>query len=432
MPDQVKHTDYVTGITAEAPAAQGLHILAKPIGPVCNLNCAYCFYLEKKVFFADNENYRMSDRVLEAFVQKYIRTNNMPEIPFAWQGGEPMLMGIDFFRKAVKLQKQYGQGKLITNSLQTNGTLLTDEWCDFLAKNQFLVGLSLDGPEDVHNRYRVDGQGKGAFSAVMDSLKLMEKHGVEYNVLACVTRESAHRPLDVYHFLREQNVRFIQFIPIVERMPDDSTRALGLTLAAPPDTGSKTSEEVTPWTVMPEDYGDFLIGVFEEWVRNDVGKIFVMNFEWALMAWIGGQAAVCQFSRQCGRSVIMEHNGDIYSCDHFVYPRYLLGNILSSDPLQLVDSPKQTAFGKRKETSLPRFCQDCEVLFACRGECFKHRFVTTLTNEPGLNYLCGGYKKFFRHINEYMKAMRELLENNLPVSYIMDAVRGPLVIKRRS
>jgi uncharacterized protein len=424
MPDQVKHTDYVTGITAEATTAQNIHILAKPIGPVCNLHCAYCFYLEKKVFFAKNENYRMSDRVLEAFVQKYIRANDVPEIPFAWQGGEPMLMGLDFFRKAVKLQKKYSQGHLITNALQTNGTLLTDKWCDFLAKNQFLVGLSLDGPDDIHNRYRVDGSGGGTFSAVMNGLKLMKKHGVEYNVLACITRESACRPREVYHFFKEQGVRFIQFIPIVERMPDSTARALGLTLATPPAAGAENTDDVTPWTVRPEDYGDFLIGVFEEWVRNDVGDIFVMNFEWALMAWMGGQATVCQFSRHCGRSVIMEHNGNIYSCDHFVYPPYLLGNILSSDPLRLVNSSKQTGFGKRKETALPQSCQDCDVLFACRGECLKHRFVPTLTGEPGLNYLCGGYKKFFRHINKYMKAMRELLEQNLPASYIMDAVRN--------
>ncbi len=410
---------------------QSIHVLAKPIGPLCNLNCTYCFYLEKKALFAETENYRMSDRVLEAFVRKYICLSGMPEIPFAWQGGEPMLMGLDFFRKAVRLQNLYGHGKRITNALQTNGTLLTDEWCDFLAKNHFLVGLSLDGPEDIHNRYRVDGRGRGTFNAVLKGLKLMEKHGVEYNVLACVTRESAHRPLDVYHFFKEQGVKFIQFIPIVERMPDDGARARGLTLAEPPVMGAANPTDVTPWSVEPESYGDFLIGIFEEWVRTDVGEIFIMNFEWALLGWMGGEAAVCQFSRQCGRSVILEHDGGLYACDHFVYPQYLLGNILSSDPLRLVNSPEQIAFGKRKEAALPQYCRDCEVLFACRGECTKHRFATTLTNEPGLNYLCAGYKKFFRHINKYMKAMRQLLENNLPVSYIMDAVKGPLVIKLR-
>jgi uncharacterized protein len=425
------NADRITIDTPDESSVQGFHVLAKPIGPACNLNCEYCFYLEKKAFFAANENYRMSDRVLETFVQKYIRCNDIPEIPFAWQGGEPTLIGLDFFRKAVSLQKQYNHGKKITNALQTNGTLLDDEWCEFLAKNNFLVGLSLDGPGDIHNRYRVDGRGAGTFNSVMKAIELMHKHGVEYNVLACITRESANQPLDVYHFFKNHGVRFIQFIPVVERMPDDGAQSLGLRFAAPPEVGTKNIAGVTPWTIEPDSYGDFLIRIFEEWVRNDVGKIFIMNFEWALMSWMGGHSTVCQFSRQCGRSVIMEHDGNIYSCDHFVYPRYLLGNILSSDLNLLVDSPQQISFGKSKETSLPPCCQNCEALFACHGECPKHRFVSTIANEQGLNYLCGGYKKYFRHINKYMNAMRQLLENNLPVSRIMDATRGPLVIKLR-
>jgi len=324
------NADRLTLDTPDEGSAQGIHVLAKPIGPICNLNCEYCFYLEKKALFAENENYRMSDRVLETFVQKYIHGNDIPEIPFTWQGGEPTLIGLNFYRKAVRLQKQYSQGKRITNALQTNGTLLNDEWCEFLAKNHFLVGISLDGPEEVHNRYRVDRKGRGTFSSVMKAIELMHKHGVEYNVLACVTRESANRPLDVYHFFKNHGVRFVQLIPVVERMPDDGARSLGLRLAAPTEIGTENIANVTPWTVEPESYGDFLISIFEEWVRNDVGKIFIMNFEWALMSWMGGHSTVCQFSRQCGRSVIMEHDGNIYSCDHFMYPRYLLGNILSS------------------------------------------------------------------------------------------------------
>jgi uncharacterized protein len=420
----------LSGDQPDEVSAPGFHIMAKPIGPLCNLNCEYCFYLEKKALFAENENYRMSDKVLKAFVQKYIRANDVPEISFAWQGGEPMLMGLDFFKKAVRLQKQYSHGKKITNSLQTNGVLLDNAWCEFLAKNNFLVGISLDGPEDIHNRYRVDGRGRGTFSAVIKAVELMQKHGVEYNVLACITRESARRPLDVYHFLKDRGVEFVQFIPVVERMPDNGTRALGLKLASPPDLGVESMADVTPWAVEPDSYGDFLISIFEEWVRNDVGKTFVMNFEWALMSWMGGDSTVCQFSRQCGKSLILEHDGNIYACDHFMYPDYLLGNVLSSDPKRLIDSPQQNAFGTRKETALPQCCRECDVLFACRGGCPKHRFVATLEKKPGLNYLCEGHKKFFRHINKYMIAMRQLLENNLPVSHIMEATRGPLVIRK--
>lgn len=417
-------------VAAQRPL-QGFHILAKPIGPLCNLNCEYCFYKEKKALFAENEHYRMSERVLEAFVEKYIRFNadDMPEIPFAWQGGEPMLMGLDFFRKAVKLQKRYSCGKTVTNALQSNGVLLDDAWCDFLAENHFLVGLSLDGPEDIHDRYRVDERGRGSFGAVMRGLELLQRHGVEYNVMASVTRQSSLRPLDVYHFFKGHGVEFIQFIPIVERMADDDATALGLRLALPPERGGETLAEVTPWSVESERYGDFLIAIFDEWVRNDVGRIFIMNFEWALMSWMGGNATVCQFSRRCGRSVVIEHDGNMYACDHYVYPRYRLGNILSDNPSAMVDAPQQVSFGGQKETELPAHCRDCRFLFACRGECPKHRFLKTPADEPGLNYLCAGYKKYFRHIDNAMKLMKQLLEQNLPTSYVMDALRGPLAIK---
>ena len=417
-----------------ASTSRGFHLLAKPIGPLCNLSCDYCFYTEKKALFPEKEAYRMSGRVLDAFVKKYIRSNaaNMPEIPFAWQGGEPMLMGLDFFRKAVGLQKQYGRGKKITNALQTNGVLLDDAWCDFLAENHFLVGLSLDGPEDIHDRHRMDQQGKGSFSSVMKEMKLLKKQGVEYNVMACVTKESAGRALDVYHFFREQGVEFIQFIPIVERIADEGARSLGLRLALPPDWEAEHQADVTPWTVESERYGDFLIGIFDEWVRNDVGRIFIMNFEWALMSWMGGDATVCQFSRRCGRSVVMEHNGDLYACDHYVYPRYRLGNILSDEIPRMGDSPEQTAFGNQKETALPTCCGTCEYLFACRGECPGHRFLRTPDGEPGLNYLCAGYKKYFSHIDGAMRIMKKLLETGLPASYVMDALRGPLAVTLRS
>jgi uncharacterized protein len=247
--------------------------------------------------------------------------------------------------------------------------------------------------------------------------------------MASVTRQSSLRPLDVYHFFKGQGVEFIQFIPIVERLPDDGARALGLSLALPPERGGEPLAEVTPWSVESERYGDFLIAIFDEWVRNDVGRIFVMNFEWALMSWMGGNATVCQFSRRCGRSIVIEHNGDLYACDHYVYPRYRLGNILSDNPLAMVDAPQQLTFGAQKEAALPGHCRDCTFLFACRGECPKHRFLKTPADEPGLNYLCAGYKKYFRHIDSTMKLMKQLLEQNLPASYVMDALGGPLAIK---
>jgi uncharacterized protein len=412
---------------------RGFHILAKPIGPLCNLNCTYCYYTEKRALFAKGENYRMSEQVLDAFIRKYIRSmpQATPEVSFAWQGGEPMLMGLEFFHEAVRLQKKYSNGKKITNALQTNGVLLDDTWCAFLAENDFLVGLSLDGPEDIHNRYRVDHQGKGSFKAVMKGLDLLKRRGVAYNVMASVTRESALRPWDVYHFFKEQEVEFIQFIPIVERVADADALRLGLDLAVPPEEGLGHPTEETPWSVEPESYGNFLNTIFDEWVRNDVGTVFVVNFEWALMAWLGGEATVCQFSRRCGRSLAIEHDGNLYSCDHYVYPRYLLGNIRSVDLAELVDSPQQSSFGARKETALPAYCQTCEHLFACRGECPKHRFLKTPDGQPGLNYLCEGYKKYFSHINGPMKIMKALLENNQPASYVMDALRGPLAIRLR-
>jgi len=412
--------------------APGFHIMAKPIGPVCNLNCLYCFYLEKEALFPRGENYRMSDEVLEVYIRKTAEVSrNLPELLFAWQGGEPMLMGIDFYRKALDLQRRYAEGKRVVNTFQTNGTLLNDEWCRFLKEHNFLIGLSLDGPEHIHDRFRVDRGNKPTFDAVMRGLGLLKKHGVEFNILCCVTRESGNRPLEVYRFFKEQGAEYIQFIPIVERVPDRVSKELGLQLASPPELKKEPETvSVTPWTVDPEGYGDFLIKVFDDWVRQDVGNIFVMNFDWALGSWAFGDSLVCFFSKRCGRAVIIEHNGDVYSCDHFMYPAYRLGNLLENDLSGMLESAQQIAFGAQKELALPRACRECVYLFACRGECPKHRFVKSPHGEPGFNYLCKAYKKFFRHVNKYMRVMVQLLENNLPVSYVMDAIDGPLVIKR--
>jgi uncharacterized protein len=414
-----------------AGEGQGIHVVAKPIGPICNLNCEYCFYLEKQVLFPAGEQHRMSDKVLSAFITNYITSQPTPVVEFVWQGGEPTLLGIDFFKRVIELQKPFKGQKTISNSLQTNGTLLDAEWCQFLKKHNFMVGISLDGPKDVHDRYRRDRKGKGTFDQVMRGLKLLQEHQIDYNVLACVARDTAKLPLQIYRFFKERGVEFIQFTPIVERLSDAHSGPLGLHLAGPAALDKKDQQgQVTPWSVVPEDYGDFLIAVYEEWVRHDVGTVFVMNFEWALNAWIGNPSPVCVHSKQCGRAVVIEHNGDVYACDHCVYPEYKLANIMTDTLPDMVAKSLRSGFGVAKKSALPRWCGECEVLQACHGGCPKHRFETSHYNEPGLQYLCAGYKKFFLHIRKYLRAMATLLENGLPASRVMEAIKGPLVIKQ--
>jgi uncharacterized protein len=431
-----RETINIENVTADActdNSVQGIHVVAKPMGPVCNLACEYCFYLEKKVLFGPNENFRMSDEVLSAFVSRYITSQPTPVVEFVWQGGEPTLAGLDFFKQVVREQKPYTKEKTIKNALQTNGTLLTDEWCAFLKKNNFMVGISLDGPKDIHDTYRRDRAGHPTFDAVMRGLKLLQKHGVEYNVLACVARETAKRPLEVYSFFKSEGIKFIQFAPVIERLPDETSIRSGLRLAGPAALKEEEQQvQVTDWTVLPEEYADFLIRVYEDWVRHDVGKVFVMNFEWALNAWIGNPSPVCIHAQQCGRAVVIEHNGDVYACDHFVYQPYKLGNIVNDTLTGMVEKSLQTGFGIMKETALPPWCRDCDVLKACRGGCPKHRFLKSPPGEPGLHYLCEGYRKYFLHIRKYLKAITTLLENGLPASHVMEAVKGPLVIQLKS
>ncbi|MCQ1058983.1 anaerobic sulfatase maturase [Photobacterium sp. DNB23_23_1] len=415
----------------ESKVAQGIHVVSKPIGPVCNIKCEYCFYLEKHALYPKNEHYRISDEVLAAFIKQYVESQPTPVVEFLWQGGEPTLLGMDFYKKVVELQAPYKQQKEIRNSLQTNGIRLDDDWCKFFKANNFFIGISLDGPKDIHDRYRKDRRGEGTFERVMQGVRLLKKHQVEFNVLACVGRETASRPLDVYHFFKEEGIEYIQFSPIVEREPNQETSAQGLWLASPATLERlEPNTEVTPWTVDPKQYGEFLIAIYEEWVRQDVGTTFVMNFEWALTAWMGEPSPVCIFSRQCGRAVAMEHDGSLFSCDHYVYPDYRLGNILSDELGQMVEQSVLKGFGPHKEHTLPRWCRECDVLNACWGGCPKHRFITSPDGEPGLHYLCAGYQAFFRHIRKYLRAMATLLNNDLPVSYVMEAVKGPLVIKK--
>lgn len=396
-------------------------VMAKPAGPACNLRCDYCFYLEKEALFPAGNSRRMTDEVLEAYVRKYIESQPSMEVAFHWQGGEPTLMGIDFYRRAVELQKRYAGRKRISNVLQTNGTLLDDEWGRFLYEGNWLIGLSIDGPGDIHNVHRLDAKGNGSFDSVMRGLDVLRRHRVEFNVLTSVTPTSTSQPTRVYEFLKEAGVSFIQFMPIVERLPDDAARDLGLQLAVGIRSGQEPSAvQMTPWSVKPEAYGEFLCSVFDRWVRRDVGSVFVMNFEWAFAAYEGLAPRVCQFMPICGHSPIIEHNGDIYACDHYVYPEYRLGNILTDDLQDMMQSRRQCAFGEAKHTSLPKFCLECPLLIACQGECPKRRFMQAPDGQPGLNYLCAGYKMFFEHAAPYFAAMSRLRRSGQPVSKIME------------
>lgn len=410
--------------------------MAKPIGPLCNLDCGYCFYLEKEEMYPPREKFRMSDEVLRAYVRGYIASQQTPEVEFTWQGGEPTLLGIDFFERAVALQREYADGKTIRNSLQTNGTLLDEAWCRFLARADFTVGLSLDGPRAIHERHRPDKQGRSSFDAVMDALRLLRQHQVKFNVLVTVTRDSTAHGLEIYRFLKSEGVRFIQFNPVVERAPAPREQAIGLHFSRPPRLAFGSSPAAPPapsaaataHSVLPQAYGEFLVAVFDEWVRHDVGTVHVMNFEWALASWLQLPATVCLFSERCGKALIVEHGGDVFSCDHFMYPEYKLGNITTDDPAVLVASDAQRTFGAVKHTSLPAYCQRCPYLFACHGECPKNRFAVAPDGEAGLNYLCPSYKKYFAHITEAMNAMGKLVAGGYPASLIMDAYKGPLIL----
>jgi len=386
-------------------SARPFTLMAKPAGPRCNLRCEYCFYLEKEQYFPEKGKQQMSDAVLDAYIRQYIAATDSQEVVFAWQGGEPTLMGLEFFKKAVQLQHRYKNGKTITNSIQTNGVLLTDAWCSFLAEHQFLVGLSLDGPKEIHDRYRKDRNGRPTFSNVMQTLDRLQKHQVEFNVLACINRCSSQKPKEVYYFLKNAGVRFIQFIPVVELLADGNWTSTAGHIACPPADASPPS--VTPWSVDSVEYGTFLIGVFDEWVRQDVGRLFVMNFEWTLASWMGVPCSSCTHAPDCGQALILEHNGDIYCCDHFMYPDYRLGNILTDDLAALSGSEKQRCFGESKQRTLPAVCRHCEMLFACHGGCLKHRFVCSSAGEAGLNYLCPGTKRYLQHVEKTMIQMAE-------------------------
>jgi uncharacterized protein len=396
-------------------ADSGFHILTKPIGPICNLDCKYCFYLEKEVLYPHVSKWSMPDDVLEAYVRQYIEAQPAEVVHFAWQGGEPTLLGVDYFRRIVQLQSKYANGKRIENGLQTNGVLLNDQWGEFLSEHQWLVGISIDGPRRVHDRYRVHKGGQPTFDRVIQGMEMLKKHRVAFNTLTTVHRANSQHPLEVYRFLRQNGSGYMQFIPIVERVSQGTTQH-GLSLVSPDFAGKAT---VAPWSVQPEQYGRFLCSIFDEWVRKDVGRVFVQLFDVSLEIWMGMEPSLCVFRKTCGSALAMEHSGDVYSCDHFVYPENKLGNITETGLRVLVDSPQQRKFGADKNDTLPRYCRECEVRFACNGECPKHRFSTTPDGEPGLNYLCAGYKMFFNHIDPYMRFMTEELRHQRAPANIM-------------
>lgn len=390
--------------------------MTKPTGPICNLDCKYCFYLEKEKLYPNTLDWRISDAVLEAYIRQYIEAQDVPVISFAWQGGEPTILGVDFFRRVLQLQEKYANGKRIENALQTNGVLLDDEWGSFLAEHRFLVGASIDGPRHLHDKYRVDKGGQPTFDRVMRGLGYLKKYKVEFNTLTVIQRHNSDHPLEIYRFLKEVGSGFMQFIPIVERI---AAAADGLVLISP---NAAVAAKVSPWSVEPLQFGRFLATIFDEWVRQDVGKYFVQIFDVALASWLGLEPALCVFRETCGSAMAMEHNGDVYSCDHYVYPENKLGNVID-DPLSaLVNSNQQRKFGTDKRDTLPRYCRECEVRFACNGECPKHRFCRTPDGEEGLNYLCRGYKLFFQHIDPYMKFMANEIHHERAPANVMALV----------
>jgi len=405
-------------VTAQrAPLA--FHLLAKPTGAVCNLDCKYCFFLSKEMLYPGSR-FRMADELLETYIRQLLEAQQVPEVTIAWQGGEPTLMGLDFFKRSIELVEKYRQpAQTIQHTIQTNGTKIDDDLAAFFKQQDFLVGLSVDGPKELHDTYRVNKGGQGSFDQVMRGWETLMKHRVEVNILCTVHAANADHPLEVYHFFRDKlKAQYMQFIPIVERVTAETLPLADQGWSERP-LYTQTGDLVTERSVRPEQYGRFLIAIFDEWVRRNVGKVFVQSFDAALANWIG-QPSLCIFQPTCGRALALEHNGDLYSCDHFVEPAFLLGNIQHTHMIDLVTSDQQSKFGQDKFDTLPQYCRRCEVLFACYGECPRNRFIHTPDGEPGLNYLCAGYKLFFNHIDRPMRIMAELLRRGHYADEVMN------------
>lgn len=399
------------------PFAKPLYVMLKPAGAHCNLACKYCYYLEKNKLYPITQRHLMSDEMLEQFTREYIEAQTMNQVLFTWHGGEPLLRSINFYRKALSLQQKYAEGRRIDNVIQTNGTLLTDEWCEFFAQNHWLVGISIDGPQPYHDHYRLTAAGKPSWKKVMQGIKLLKKHGVEWNAMAVVNAYNVNHPLEFYRFFKENGCQFLQFTPIVERLTRHED---GRTLASLADKDEISLSEAS---VAPEQWGYFLCAIFDEWVRKDVGKIFVEIFDCTLANWMGISPGICAYSKECGHAGVMEHNGDVYSCDHFVFPEYKLGNIRDHSLIDMLYGEQQQEFSRLKHSSLPRQCKECDMEFACHGECPKNRFMKDKYGDSGLNYLCPGYYHYYQHVAPYMDYMKQELMSQRPPSNIMKVVQ---------
>lgn len=399
-----------------SPFSNPLYVLAKPVGASCNLRCKYCYYLEKAHLYRNAPARVMSDELLERFVQEYIQAQTMSQVLFTWHGGEPLMRPLSFYRKAVAQQEKYAFGRQIDNTIQTNGTLLTDEWCEFFKEHNWLVGISIDGPQEFHDEYRRTASDKPSWQKVMRGIRLLRKHGVEWNAMAVVNDFNAGYPLEFYHFFKEMGAKYIQFAPVVERMAAHSD---GRHLATLVDQECPVAD----FSVSPAQWGDFLCAIFDEWVRHDVGQTYVEIFDCTLANWVGERPGICVYAKECGHAGVMEFNGDVYSCDHFVFPEYKLGNIRDRTLVEMLYGEQQRQFSCLKHASMPKQCKECEWEFACHGECPKNRFVNDRYGNPGLNYLCSGYRHFYEHVAPYMDFMKKEFMNQRPPANVMEAVK---------
>lgn len=415
--------------TAATPFAKPLYVMLKPASSHCNMACEYCYYLEKKHLYEDGKRRLMSDEMLELFTKEYIEAQTMNSVLFTWHGGEPLMRSLDFYKKAMALQRKYANGRHIDNVLQTNGMLLTDEWCEFLAQNHWLVGISIDGTQDMHDHYRHTASGKPSWEQVMHGIELLKKHHVEWNAMAVVNDYNVERPLEFYRFFKEIGCQYLQFTPIVERIvkTEDGCKLASLKdredeLASLRGEGDKlaslkTDAALSASSITPEQWGNFLCTIFDEWVRHDVGRVFVELFDCTLANWVGVAPGICAYGKECGHAGVMEYNGDVYSCDHFVFPEYKLGNVMEKSLIEMLYGEKQQVFSRLKHASLPRQCKECDMEFACHGECPKNRFEVDRYGERGLNYLCRGYYQFYTHVAPAMDFMkRELQAGRAPAN----------------
>lgn len=395
-----------------APFAHPMYIMVKPVGSACNLRCDYCYYLEKQHLYANEGRQMLSDELLERFIREYIESQTTPEVLFTWHGGEPLVRPLAFYEKVVRLQQRYARGRRIANSLQTNGTLINDDWARFFHDQGWLIGVSLDGPEAYHDAFRRTRGGGPSFRNVIRGIDILNRHAVEWNALAVANRLNGDHPLSFYRFFKNIGCRYIQVTPVVERLAHHDD---GRQLASLVDEG-----QLAPFSIRPKQWGNFLCTIFDEWVRHDVSMFFINIFDATLANWVGVAPGLCTMAKHCGHAGVMEHNGDVYSCDHFVFPEYKLGNIHEQSLVEMMYSERQRRFGRAKADSLPTQCRECQWLNACHGECPRNRFIRTANGEPGLNYLCEGYRQYFSHVAPYMDVMKRLLGEKRPPAEIMD------------